>query len=98
MDRIEVLEEKVAHLIRAVDDLSDVLVRREKEVDRLTRLVGLLVEREAHREVEGLGSAEAECEAAALVGRRHTTSSGDSGQSYSSPHSIWIVGWSIPKS
>jgi len=59
MDRIEVLEEKIAHLTRAVEDLSDVLARREKEVDRLSRLVDMLVEREAQREAEGLGSAEA---------------------------------------
>lgn len=60
MDRVEVLEERVAHLIRAVDDLSDVLARRETELDRLSRLVAMLVEREALREAQGLGSAEAD--------------------------------------
>jgi SlyX protein len=60
MDRIEILEEKVAHLIRAVEDISDVLARREKEVDRLSRLVAMLAQREAAREAEGLGSAEAD--------------------------------------
>lgn len=45
-----VLEERVAHLIRAVDDLSDVVARQAKEIDRLTRLVQMLVEREAERE------------------------------------------------
>jgi SlyX protein len=45
-----VLEERVAHLIRAVDDLSDVVTRQGREIDRLTRLVQLLVEREAERE------------------------------------------------
>jgi SlyX protein len=44
------LEEKVAHLMRAVDDLSDVVARQATEIDRLTRLVTLLVEREAERE------------------------------------------------
>lgn len=44
------LEERVAHLTRAVDDLSDVVARQGKELDRLTRLVGLLAEREAERE------------------------------------------------
>ena len=53
MDRIDVLEEKVAHLILAVEDLSDVLARREKELDRLGRLVGLLAQREAEREAAG---------------------------------------------
>lgn len=47
---IPVLEERVAHLIRSVDDLSDVVARQAKEIDRLTRLVQMLVEREAERE------------------------------------------------
>jgi SlyX protein len=47
------LEERVAHLMRAVDDLSDVVARQAKELDRLTRLVGLLAEREADREAAG---------------------------------------------
>lgn len=50
MDRVELLEERVAHLTRAVDDLSDVVAAQRKEMDRLNRLVGLLVEREAERE------------------------------------------------
>ncbi|MBD1203132.1 MAG: SlyX family protein [Rhodobacteraceae bacterium] len=44
------LEERVAHLMRAVDDLSDVVAGQAKELERLTRLVTLLVEREAERE------------------------------------------------
>ena len=55
----EALEERVAHLMRAVDDLSDVVTRQGKEIDRLTRLVGLLAEREAEREAMGGGSPEA---------------------------------------
>lgn len=47
---MERLEERVAHLTRAVDDLSDVVTRQGREIDRLTRLVGLLAEREAERE------------------------------------------------
>ena len=53
MDRIESLEERIAHLIRMVEDLSDVVARQAGEIDRLTRLTGLLVEREAEREVSG---------------------------------------------
>ena len=45
-----VLEERVAHLIRAVDDLSDVVARQAKEIDRLTRIVQMLAAREAERE------------------------------------------------
>ena len=55
MDRSEALEERIAHLTRAVDDLSDVVTRQGREMDRLTRLVGLLAERDAER--EGLGGA-----------------------------------------
>jgi SlyX protein len=54
----QIIEERIAHLIRAVDDLSDVVARQAKELDRLTRLVGMLAEREAEREAMG-GSPEA---------------------------------------
>lgn len=53
MDRAALLEERVAHLTRAVDDLSDVVAGQRKEIDRLTRLVTLLAEREAEREMAG---------------------------------------------
>ncbi|MBL4926635.1 SlyX family protein [Fuscibacter oryzae] len=59
MDRQEALEERIAHLIRAVDDLSDVVARQATEIDRLTRRVQMLMEREADREAQGMGSAEA---------------------------------------
>jgi len=52
MDRADVLEERIAHLTRAMDDLSDIVTRQGAEVGRLTRLVGLLAEREAEREAE----------------------------------------------
>jgi SlyX protein len=47
------LEERVAHLTRAVEDLSDVVARQADEIDRLTRLTALLAEREAEREDAG---------------------------------------------
>jgi SlyX protein len=47
------MEERVAHLTRAVDDLSEVVARQSAEIDRLARRVGLLMEREADREAEG---------------------------------------------
>lgn len=50
MDRTESLEERIAHLTRAVDDLSDVVARQAGEIDRLTRLTRMLAEREADRE------------------------------------------------
>ncbi len=44
------MEERVAHLIRAVDDLSDMVARQGREIDLLTRRVHMLMEREAERE------------------------------------------------
>jgi SlyX protein len=51
------LEERIAHLIRSVDDLSDVVARQAREIDRLTARVALLMAREAEREAEGGGGA-----------------------------------------
>lgn len=53
------LEERIAHLVRTVDDLSDVVARQAREIDTLTRRVALLLTREAEREAqeaEGLGA------------------------------------------
>jgi SlyX protein len=47
------LEEQIAHLTRVTDDLSEVVARQEREIARLSRLVGLLTEREAEREAAG---------------------------------------------
>jgi SlyX protein len=58
MDLIEKLETRIAHLTRAVEDLSDVVARQAREIDRLTRLTAMLAEREAEREA-GLGDAPA---------------------------------------
>jgi SlyX protein len=53
MDRIAILEERMAHLIRAVEDLSDVTAAQATVIDRLQRLVSMLAEREAGREDAG---------------------------------------------
>ena len=58
MGGTQAMEERLAHLIRAVDDLSDVVARHETEIDRLTRRVALLMEREAEREAAGLSPAD----------------------------------------
>lgn len=47
---MDTLEEQIAHLTRALDDLSDVVTRQEREIALLTRRVQLLLEREAERE------------------------------------------------
>ncbi|NRB01130.1 MAG: SlyX family protein [Rhodobacteraceae bacterium] len=49
------LEERVAHLTRAVEDLSDVVTRQGAEIDRLTRQMAMVLRREAEREAEGGG-------------------------------------------
>lgn len=48
----EELEEKIAHLARTVEDLSDVVARQGRELDLMTRRMGLLLEREAEREAD----------------------------------------------
>ncbi|NJM84422.1 MAG: SlyX family protein [Tabrizicola sp.] len=52
MDRTEEMEERIAHLTRSVEDLSDVVARQGREIDRLLRLTQLLAEREAEREAD----------------------------------------------
>ncbi len=49
------IEEKLAHLIRTVDDLSDVVARQAAEISHLTRRVEMLTQREAEREAQGSG-------------------------------------------
>ncbi len=56
MDRLGAIEERLAHLMRAVEDLSDMVARQGAEIDRLTRLNHLLMEREAVREADGGGA------------------------------------------
>lgn len=47
---MEKLEEQIAHLLRSVDDLSDVVARQETEIAILTRRVHMLMQREGERE------------------------------------------------
>lgn len=54
--RTDKLEETVAHLSRIVEDLSEIVARQEREIDYLKRRVGLLLEREASREVDTGGT------------------------------------------
>lgn len=48
--RITVLEERLAHLERAAEELSDIVTAQRGEIDRLTRLVDMLTQREAQRD------------------------------------------------
>ncbi len=55
-DKIQMLEESVAHLTRVLDELSDVVARQEDEIIQLKRRQGMLMQREAEREAsEGGG-------------------------------------------
>lgn len=50
------LEERIAHLTRAMDDLSDVVARQDGQIAQLERRVLRLMERAAEQEAQG-GSA-----------------------------------------
>lgn len=54
-DRTTVIEERLAELMRSVEDLSATVARQDREIDRLTARVERLVRREAEREAEGSG-------------------------------------------
>jgi SlyX protein len=51
----EKIEERLAHLERLADELSDIVARQSDEIDALTRKVAMLAQREAMREAEGTG-------------------------------------------
>jgi len=46
-NRMDLMEERVAHLTRTVDDLSDIIARQADEIDRLTRRMALVLDRMA---------------------------------------------------
>lgn len=52
-DPIAPLEEKIAHLTRTVEDLSDIVARQGQALDLVTRRLRALIEREAGREADG---------------------------------------------
>jgi SlyX protein len=54
-DRTTLIEERLAELMRSVEDLSETVARQDREIDRLTARVARLVQREAERESEGGG-------------------------------------------
>ena len=53
---VNALEEKLAHLTRGFEDLSDVVARQASEIDTMSRRLALLIEREAMREYDQGGS------------------------------------------
>ena len=46
-DRIEAMEERMAHLVRTVDDLSDIVAAQADTIDRLTRRMAMMMDRMA---------------------------------------------------
>lgn len=55
-ERLERAEEELAHLRRAVDDLSEVVARQTREIERLGRRVAMLMERAAEAEAAAGGT------------------------------------------
>ena len=53
---MQALEEQIAHLTLTVEELSDVVASQQTEIDRLSKRVRILMEREAGRE-QGSGGA-----------------------------------------
>ena len=51
------LEEQLAHLMRTVDELSDVVASQSKEIERLTAQVAMLMQRAAEAEADATGAA-----------------------------------------
>lgn len=52
---MQALEEKIAHLTRTVEELSDVIARQENEIATLNRRVFMLMQREGERESQATG-------------------------------------------
>ncbi|WP_417722228.1 SlyX family protein [Salipiger sp.] len=48
-------EERLAHLQRVVDDLSDTIARQDRDIALLTHRVAMLMEREAERQQDDSG-------------------------------------------
>ncbi|QFS84198.1 hypothetical protein FIU97_15700 [Roseivivax sp. THAF40] len=55
-DQIDRIEERLAHLIAQIDDLSDVVARQDRTIDTLTAQVARLMQREATREADNSGA------------------------------------------
>lgn len=52
----ERIEEKLAHLMRTADDLSQIVGDQATRIEQLERRVQMLMEREAEREADGGGA------------------------------------------
>lgn len=52
----DAIEERLAHLLRATDEMSDIIADQAGRIERLERRVGMLMEREAEREADEGGT------------------------------------------
>jgi SlyX protein len=52
MDNLTAIEERLAHLTRTVDELSEVVAGQARQIARLEARIALLMEREAEREAD----------------------------------------------
>ncbi|WP_108485214.1 SlyX family protein [Oceaniglobus ichthyenteri] len=50
------LEERIAHLTRVVDDLSDIVTDHAQRLERVERRLAMVMQREAERELSEGGS------------------------------------------
>lgn len=55
-ERLRRAEEALAHVTRLAEELSEVVARQETQLERLSRRVGLLLQREAEREADAGGT------------------------------------------
>ncbi|MEM9872403.1 MAG: SlyX family protein [Pseudomonadota bacterium] len=49
------LQERIAHLERTIEELSDVVARQDADIARLMRQADVLIAREAERDAAGTG-------------------------------------------
>ncbi|WP_102107473.1 SlyX family protein [Oceaniglobus roseus] len=55
MDR-QTLEERIAHLLRTTDELSDIVAEQQTRIERLERRLEMVMRREAERELSEGGT------------------------------------------
>ena len=55
-ERLQASEERIAHLTRAVEDMSDMLREQGRQIDRMQAQLAALMAREAEREMESGGA------------------------------------------
>lgn len=51
--RLRTAEETIAHLLRAVEDLSDTVARQARQIELFERRLAMLLERAAEAEAQG---------------------------------------------